>query len=68
MWIDEKTDDREWWDERGELKGVALFTHAQVSLGRIKRTVTASGCFYSDPSAGEIVVEWHDPDYSGVIQ
>jgi hypothetical protein len=32
LWIDGLLDDQEWWDSKGELNGVALFTHAHVAL------------------------------------
>jgi hypothetical protein len=30
LWTDGLLDNREWWDSKGELNGVALFTHAHV--------------------------------------
>jgi hypothetical protein len=51
-------DDEEWWDSGGELNGVALFTHAHVALGLVRREMTPSGARYLDPASGELVGEW----------
>jgi hypothetical protein len=58
LWTDGLLDDREWWDSEGELNGVALFTHAHVALGLVRREMTSSGARYLDPVTGELVGEW----------
>jgi hypothetical protein len=58
LWKDGLLDDREWWDSEGELNGVALFTHAHVALGLVRREMTSSGARYFDPATGELVGEW----------
>src|ERR1035438_974962 len=40
LWTNGLLDDREWWDSGGELNGVAVFTHAQVALGLVRRDMT----------------------------
>lgn len=57
LWIDGLLDDREWWNSEGELNGVALFTHAHVALGLVRREMTSSGARYLDPATGELVWE-----------
>jgi hypothetical protein len=58
LWTDGLLDDREWWDSKGELNGVALFTHAHVALGLVRREMTPTGARYLDPATGELVGEW----------
>jgi hypothetical protein len=51
-------DDEEWWDSKGELNGFALFTHAHVALGLVRREMVSSGARYWDPATGELIGEW----------
>jgi hypothetical protein len=52
LWIDGLLDDQEWWDSKGELNGAALFTHAHVALGLIRRELTPLGARYLDTETG----------------
>jgi hypothetical protein len=52
LWIDGLLDDQEWWDSKGELNGVALFTHAHVALGLVRRELTPLGARYLDTETG----------------
>jgi hypothetical protein len=58
LWTNGLLDDRERWYSNGELNGVAVFTHAHVALGLVRREMTSSGARYSDPATGELVGEW----------
>ena len=62
LWNDEHIDNREWWDESGELNGEALFAHALVALGKAVRETTLTGAKYFDPKTGEWMADWHCPD------
>jgi hypothetical protein len=57
LWIDGLLDDQEWWDSKGELNGVALFTHAHVALGLVRREITSLGARYLDTETGELIGE-----------
>jgi len=57
LWIDGLLDDHEWWDSKGELNGVALFTHAHVALGLVRREITSLGARYLDAETGELIGE-----------
>jgi hypothetical protein len=58
VWTDGLLDDWEWWDSNGDLNGIALFTHAHVALGLVRREMTSSGARYLDAVTGELVGEW----------
>jgi|SRR5450755_2355829 hypothetical protein len=58
LWTNGLLDDQEWWDENGELNGVALFTHAHVALGLVRRELSSYGARYFDTETGELVGEW----------
>ena len=62
LWSKDFIDDREWWDSNGDLNGAALFGHALVALGQVKRESTPSGARYFDIQTGNVVGEWHCPD------
>lgn len=62
LWSKGRIDDREWWDSNGDLSGAALFGHALVALGQVKRESTPSGARYIDIQNGNVVGEWHCPD------
>lgn len=62
LWREDLVDDREWWDAQGNLRGVGLFAHALIALGRLKRQKTLRGILYIDPSTGEIAGEWQNPE------
>ncbi len=48
-------------DSNGDLNGVALFGHALVAPGQVKRESTPSGARYIDIQTGNVVGEWHCP-------
>jgi hypothetical protein len=58
LWTNGLLDDQEWWDSNDELNGVALFTHAHVALGLVRREPTSYGARYFDTETGELVGEW----------
>ena len=59
LWRKDFIDDREWWDSNGDLNGAALFGHALVALGQVKRESTPSGARYIAIQTGDVVGEWH---------
>jgi hypothetical protein len=59
LWRKDFIDDREWWDSNGDLNGAALFGHALVALGQVKRESTPSGARYIDIQTANVVGEWH---------
>ena len=62
LWRKDFIDDREWWDSNGDLNGAALFGHALVALGQVKRESTPSGARYIAIQTGDVVGEWHCRD------
>jgi len=61
LWSDGLVDDREWWDSKGDLRGVALFAHALVALGQARREKTSTGATYLDAQSGEVIGVWRNP-------
>jgi hypothetical protein len=61
LWGKDFIDDRKWWDSNGDLNGAALFGHARVALGQVKRESTPSGARYIDIQTGNVIGEWHCP-------
>ena len=51
-----------WWDAQEKFRYVALYTHALVSLGQLKRQNTLHGALYVNASTGEIEAEWEDSE------
>lgn len=61
LWKNGSVDDQEWWDSNGELNGQALFAHAHVALGLLRREATPTGARYVDAATGELAGEWMRP-------
>lgn len=59
LWLNDKVDDTE-FDYTGDedCLGLAIFSHALVALGEVKRHKTLEGAVYTDAATGEIVGEW----------
>ncbi len=58
LWVGELVDDREWWDEHGNLTS-GLFAHALVAQGQLIRVGKEGGGYRCvDPETGEVVREW----------
>jgi hypothetical protein len=64
LWHNDLIDDREWWDDAGELNGVGLFSHALVALGKAEREATPNGAKYIDTETGEVMGLWPHPHSS----
>ena len=67
LWHGGLVDDTEWLDEQGELRYVALYMHALVALGQLKRHKTLRGALYINASTGEIEAEWEDFEAGGFV-
>jgi hypothetical protein len=58
LWDGDRVDDREWWDERGNLTS-GLFAHALVAQDQLIRVGRKDGgCRYLDAETGEVARDW----------
>jgi hypothetical protein len=55
----DSVDDRELWDESGDLHYSAMYTQALVALGYLCRRCTGTEAIYVDTRTGEIVARSH---------
>lgn len=65
LWIGRSVDDREWWD--GSLQsGLALFIHACVAKGDMRRMPRDDGSYaYINSQTGNVGWEWKPPVEAG---
>ena len=58
LWIGEYVDDREWWDESIK-EGFAIFMHALVAKGELRRHLHEGGIYqYVNSQTGTVDWEW----------
>ena len=62
LWSNDLVDDREWWGEDGEIKGVMVFMQGHVALGLLKREETPTSIRYIEVSSGDVVGEYPDSE------